>query len=64
MNTLPAEVRELMDEYLDSIEAALRQTGMQRSERRAVCDEVESQILEQLNARCADSPSASDAQRP
>lgn len=61
MNILPTDVRRLVDEYLDSIEAALRQTGTPRSERRAVCDEVESQILEQLSARCADSPTASDA---
>jgi len=53
-------VRRRVDEHLDSIEEVLRGTGMARSERQNILDDVETQIVEMLAARAHGSPTVQD----
>ena len=54
-------VRRCIDEHLDSIEEVLRGTGMARSERQNILDDVETQIVEMLAARTHGRPTVEDA---
>ena len=57
---LTDEVRSPLDEYLDAIEQVLVETGISRSERRSICDEVEAQVLEMAWDRTGDQPDKQD----
>ena len=52
--SMPAESRRLLDQHLDAIERVLAQSGLARSERRAICDEVETQAIEMASSRSGD----------
>lgn len=53
---IPAEVRRLLDEHLDSVERALADSGVSFSDRRSICDEVETQACEMLWPRADGKP--------
>ncbi len=53
-------VRPCIDEHLDSIEDVLRGTGMARSERQNILDDIETQIVEMLTARTHGRPTLED----
>ncbi|MFI4852841.1 MAG: hypothetical protein ACIAZJ_27325 [Gimesia chilikensis] len=57
---LPDEVRSPLDEYLDAIEQVLAETGISRSERHNICDEVEAQVLEMAWERTGTQPERQD----
>jgi hypothetical protein len=58
---LDEDARRQIDEHLDSIEEVLRSTGMTRSERQNILDDVETQIVEMLTARTQETPTVEDA---
>jgi hypothetical protein len=58
--SINAAAQQCIDEHLDAIDDALRQTGMSRSERQSVLDDVQTQILEMLAARCEGTPTEQD----
>jgi len=57
--SLPPEARARLDHHLDAVEAALISAGHSRDQRRAVLDDLESQITDMLAAHSA-SPTAAD----
>ncbi len=57
---LSAAAQRVIDEHLDAIEASLRASGVPRSERQGVVDNVENQINEMLAARVAGTPTEED----
>lgn len=59
---LSNDARETLDRYLDQIDEALRENGDNRSDRLAVCEEIESQVLETLVDRCDSEVDRSDVQ--
>lgn len=59
---LSPDARETLDRYLDQIDEALRQNGDNRSDRLAVCEEIESQVLETLIDRCDSGVDRSDVE--
>lgn len=62
MTTLPNDVQHRIDKHLDAIDSALAVTGMIRSERAAILDDVQGQIVEMLAARASNSPQAADVE--
>ena len=54
------QVRKRIDEHLDAIDRILTDSGMTRSERRNITDDVESQILDMLGARSGDDPTLAE----
>lgn len=56
------QVRKRIDEHLDAIDRILTDSGMTRSERRNITDDVESQILDMLGARSGDDPTLPDVE--
>jgi hypothetical protein len=50
---LAVEVRRRLSDHLDAVEKVLIDTGRTREQRRAVVDDLESQIIEMLAARTA-----------
>ena len=58
---LPAEVRKRLSDHLDAVEKVLIDAGRTRQQRRAVVDDLESQILDMLATRTA-SPRLSDVE--
>lgn len=58
--TLPVEARQLLDGHLDAVERVLAESGVARAERRAVCDEIDTQAQEMLWQRTEDEPSVRD----
>ncbi|MBN2217621.1 MAG: hypothetical protein JW719_09625, partial [Pirellulales bacterium] len=58
--SLDTAAQQRLDEYLDAVEQALVESGTSRTERRAVCDEIEAQAREMAFARAADQPTAQD----
>jgi len=53
---LNADARARLDEHLDSVERVLSDIGVSRSERRSICDEVESQACEMVWQRAEGEP--------
>jgi hypothetical protein len=53
---LHADVRERLDEHLDSVERVLAEAGVSRAERRSICDEVETQACEMVWQRSEGEP--------
>jgi hypothetical protein len=60
VNTLSAEVQSRIDAHLDAVERQLQAAGAERSKRRGIVDDLETQILDMLAARSTDSPSLKD----
>lgn len=57
---LPAEAQSLLDEHLDAVERVLLDAGLSRSERQAICDEIQSQARDMLQARGGAAPTVED----
>ncbi len=57
---LRAEVQARLDEHLDSVERALTDAGVSRSERHTICDEVEAQACEMVWQRAEGEPTEQD----
>jgi len=60
-DTLPAEVRARIDMHLDAVEDQLRRAGETREKRRGIVDDLETQILDMLDAGDRPSLAAVDA---
>src|SRR3990170_3428982 len=60
--TLPPEARTLLNQHLDAVDRALADSGVPRSERRTICEEVESQACEMLRQRAPGEPTEQDVQ--
>jgi hypothetical protein len=60
VNTLSAEVQSRIDAHLDSVERQLQAAGAERSKRRGIVDDLETQILDMLAARNTYSPTLTD----
>jgi hypothetical protein len=60
VNTLLAEVQSRIDAHLDAVERQLQAAGAERSKRRGIVDDLETQILDMLAARNMDSPTLRD----
>ncbi len=60
VNTLSAEVQSRIDTHLDAVEKQLAAAGLERTKRRGIVDDLETQILDMLAARSADSPTVTD----
>ena len=58
--TLSTDAQDRLDEYLDAVDRVLADTGVSRSERRSICDEVEAQACEMAWQRATGEPSAVD----
>jgi hypothetical protein len=59
---LGSELRRRIDAYLDAIDRVLSASGMNRSERRNITDDVETQIQEMLAARGEGAPTLADVE--
>jgi hypothetical protein len=59
-NTLPPEVRARVDGHLDAVESQLRTAGADRTQRRGIVDDLETQILDMLAAQKKEPPSSAD----
>jgi hypothetical protein len=59
-NTLSAEVQSRIDTYLDAVEKQLAAAGAERTRRRGIVDDLETQILDMLAARNTYSPTLTD----
>jgi hypothetical protein len=59
---LGSELRRRIDAYLDAIDRVLSASGMNRSERRNITDDVETQIQEMLAARGGGAPTRADVE--
>ena len=57
---LDAEARARLDEHLDSVDRVLAESGVSRSDRRSICDEVEAQACEMAWARAEGEPTEQD----
>ncbi len=57
---LSSEVRIEIDAHLDEVDKVLQESDVSRSERRALCDEVECQIIDMLSERCSANPTVAD----
>ena len=57
---LSAGVQRIIDAHLDAIETSLRASGVGRSERHGIVENVENQINEMLDARVAGTPTEED----
>jgi len=57
---LDEDARRQIDKHLDSIDEALRNADMSRSERQNILDDVETQIVEMLAARTQGNPTVDD----
>lgn len=57
-----SEIRRKIDAYLDAIDRALAAAGQNRTERRNITDDVETQIGEMLVKRAGDSPTVADVE--
>ncbi len=59
-DTLPPEVRTRVDGHLDAVESQLRTAGADRTQRRGIVDDLETQILDMLAAQKKESPGLAD----
>jgi hypothetical protein len=59
-NTLPPEVRTRVDGHLDAVESQLRAAGADRTQRRGIVDDLETQILDMLAAQKKESLGLAD----
>jgi hypothetical protein len=59
-DTLASAVRDRVDAHLDAVEKQLEAAGANRTKRRGVLDDLETQILDMLAARNAGSPTLTD----
>ncbi len=59
-DTLSPEVRAHVDAHLDAVESQLRTAGADRTQRRGVVDDLETQILDMLAAQKKESPGLAD----
>lgn len=57
---LPAEAQSLLDAHLDAVERVLLDAGLSRSERQAICDEIQAQARDMLEARGGAAPTMED----
>lgn len=57
---LSAEAQSLLDAHLDAVERVLLDAGLARSERQAICDEIQAQARDMLEARGAAPPTVED----
>lgn len=57
---ISANVRKEIEGYLDEVDSVLQQSDVSRSERRALCDELECQIVDMLDERSGSTPSVAD----
>jgi hypothetical protein len=51
VSTLPPEVQSRVDAHLDAVEKQLQACGADRAKRRAIVDDLETQILDMLASR-------------
>ncbi len=61
-DTLPPEVRTRVDGHLDAVESQLRAAGADRTKRRGIVDDLETQILDMLSAQKKESPGLADVE--
>ncbi len=59
-DNLPSAVRARIDAHLDAVEKQLEAAGADRTKRRSIVDDLETQILDMLAARSAGSPTLTD----
>jgi hypothetical protein len=59
-DTLPPEVRVRVDAHLDAVESELRTAGADRTKRRGIVDDLETQILDMLAAHKTESATLAD----
>lgn len=59
---LPQATQNVIDDYVNNVDAVLQQSNVSPSERQAICDELECLTTEKLIERCTASPSAADAE--
>jgi hypothetical protein len=60
VNTLSAEVQSRIDAHLDAVERQLQAAGAERSKRRGIVDDLETQILDMLSATNLEAPTSAD----
>lgn len=62
MNELqrPPEVQAVLDEHLDAVERVLLDAGLSRTERQAICDEIQTQASDMLESRGNVAPTVED----
>lgn len=59
---LSAEAQSLLDAHLDAVERVLLNAGLSRAERQTICDEIQSQARDMLEARGVAAPTVADMQ--
>ncbi|MGD8396592.1 MAG: hypothetical protein PVF43_14080 [Candidatus Eiseniibacteriota bacterium] len=59
---LPDDSQRCIDAYLDATDRALTRAGVSRSERRAITDELETHIREELASRSIESPTRAEVE--
>ena len=57
---LSSSVQVEIEAHLDEVDRVLQQSQVSRSERRALCDELECQIMDILSQRCSHDPAIAD----
>jgi hypothetical protein len=62
IDSLPTDVRARIDRYLDAVDTQLSATGMTRQQRRAVTDDLETQILDMLASAQKQPPAVTDVE--
>src|SRR5580704_248258 len=61
-DTLPLEVKSRVDAHLDAVEKQLQTAGLDRTKRRGIVDDLETQILDMLAARHAQAVRLADVE--